>query len=87
MQRFYVTFGVQYGPDPVRRVEHPVIPKLNGSTHWVEVIAENYDSARRLAFEAFGSAWSWLYKRDEFRPEMWPEGCIAIIDKSGIRRT
>ncbi len=87
MQTFYVTFGVQYGPDPERHVEHPVLPDLKGSTHWVEVVAEDYESARRLTFDMFGQAWSWLYKWDEFRPEMWPDGRIATLTKSGLRRT
>ncbi len=87
MPTYYATFGVQYGPDPERHVEHPVIPELSGALHWVEVKAEDYESARRLTFATFDQSWSWLYKWDEFRPEMWPGGAIATLDESGLRRT
>lgn len=85
--RFYVTFGVQYGPDPERHIEHPVIPELKGSTHWVEVVAPDYETARTWTFAVFDQSWSWLYKDTEFRPEMWPGGCIAVLTESGLTRT
>lgn len=51
METFYLTFGNKY-------------PWRNG---WVEVEAVNYEMARKIVNEIFGSQWAWLYKEGEFK--------------------
>lgn len=60
-QTFYLTFGQKY-------------PFRDG---WVEVEAPDYVTARTYVIEIFGSQWSFLYAREDFKPELYPDGKLG----------
>lgn len=62
IQKFAVTFGVQYSGQP-DAPQHPLGMLGNG---YAVVEAPDGERARALAFAAFGEQWSFYYPLDEF---------------------
>lgn len=78
MEKFYLTFGVQYP-----RVPHPYWPGADGKG-WVLIEANNYEEARDLARQAFGLSWSHLstakhFDEAQMRRRYYPLGKIGYI--------
>ena len=77
MKNFYLTFGVQY-PEQ----QHPY---WSAATHagWVRIIAESEDTARMIAQQFFGKAWSLVYPEAYFDTspsrKFYPEGELLVI--------
>jgi len=65
LDRFYVTFGVQHGPNEETHIKHPVSPELSGKGY-VVIEATDYESARAIAFGVFGKSWAFIYPSVEF---------------------
>jgi len=63
MKTFYLTFGVQY-------------PWKDG---WVEVMAHDYQDARKKVISRFGTEWSALYKAEEFEPHYFVKGKLETM--------
>lgn len=61
MKTFYLTFGQKY-------------PWRNG---YVEVIAPDYDTARKWVEDIFGNQWSNLYTEENFDKEAFPAGKLG----------
>ena len=57
MKKFYFTFGI--------------VQSLL-ATRFVEIEAENYETAREIMLESFGTKWCWQYTEEE-----WTEKNIA----------
>jgi hypothetical protein len=61
--KFYLTFGQQ---NPFR-------------DGWIEIIAEDYMSARQLVFDVFSDRWSGLYRAEEFDTKHFPAGKLGEL--------
>lgn len=82
LQKFYLTFGVQY-----RHTPHPYW-KGADPDGWVLIQAPDYDEARALAVSHFGIHWSMLYESLRFNEEenqrlYYPKGAVAVISSAG----
>lgn len=78
LQKFYLTFGVQYSHTP-----HPTWPGAHPDG-WVLIEAANEDRARGLAYLYFKANWSMLYPEAHFPVELnkqkyYPFGEIAAL--------
>jgi hypothetical protein len=69
---YYVTFGNKYTTE--RGSRHPQAPSIHGGGY-VVIKAPDYETARRMAFGAFGPKWAFLY---EDRPSGEHLGTIVI---------
>lgn len=58
MAAFAVTFGQQYKREP-----HPYFGKAHPDG-FVVIVAPDWDTARRMAFDNLGQAWSFMYPYD-----------------------
>ena len=74
--KLYITFGQKY-----RREPNPKFPDAHPDG-WVEVIAPTYDKARSIAIENLGTSFACAWKEDEFMPELYPLGRLAIFGES-----
>lgn len=72
MANYYVTFGQKYHREP-----HPDFPRANPDG-WLRVIAEDYESARKIVTERMGPAWAFMYTEDDFKPEYHPLGELGV---------
>jgi hypothetical protein len=87
MQTFYVTFGLKY-----RDVRHPKFPAAHPDG-WVEIIAEGEPQAWEAAERVFGTVApgvveiAFLYREDRWDPSFYPDGCIAVIERGGVKIT
>ena len=70
---FYVTFGSQYPREP-----HPTW-EFAHADGWVLVEAPSYDAARHAVTEWLGSRWSMLYAAEEWEPQYFPRGELAVL--------
>ena len=61
MKTYYLTFGQKY-------------PWRNG---WVEVIAPDYETARKYVCEVFEDKWAFLYQEQDFKKEMFRAGKLG----------
>jgi hypothetical protein len=73
MSEFRVTFGQKY-----RREGHPAMREVHPDG-WVAVFASDYDEARRIVVERFGTAWSGLYEPKPDDLDYYPRGELARI--------
>jgi hypothetical protein len=73
MPEFYVTFGQQYHHKP-----HPTLPQANPDG-WVTVVAADELTARRLAVNWLGTAWSSIYDEEPDRA-LFPLGELHRIE-------
>lgn len=83
LQKFYLTFGVQYA-----REEHP---KWHGADPdgWVLIEAHSEPEARELAVAHFDHYWSMLYPGTHFPVEynkqrFYPVGELAVLTAQGL---
>ncbi len=52
--------------------------------YWVEIEAENYDRAREIMIDVFGTKWAMMYTIEDFDPSYYPNGChTRLIDNLG----
>lgn len=73
---FCITFGSQYSYQ-----EHPYFEDAHPDG-WIEIEAEDEESAREMAFSLFGTAWSFLYEQEYFEKESrryYPRGVLAEV--------
>lgn len=73
LQTFFITFGVQYPREPHPKV---VWAHANG---WLEVLAPDENTARAMAFEVLGNAWSFIYTTFDFSVRYFPLGALARL--------
>lgn len=78
MERFYLTFGVQYRHEP-----HPHWPGANPDG-WVLILAATEEAARDVAVRCFGRQWSTTYDAEHFDENdnqrlYYPRGVLATI--------
>lgn len=90
LQPFYLTFGVQYRPDPIYRYGQMVHPHWPGadSNGWVTLMATDYMAARQLASLYFEDKFSTVYDALNFdlteNRRFFPRGEIAVIRQGTI---
>jgi len=75
---FYVTFGQKYAREP-----HPTLAAAHPDG-WVEVEADSEMAARRLALDHLDDRWAFMHAEREFTRQLYPRGCIARIDQTGM---
>lgn len=46
---------------------------------WVELLADDYDQARRFVLDEYGQKWSSLYDSDGWDPYYFPAGCFGEV--------
>lgn len=77
MNKFYLTFGVQYS-----RESHPRGAHVHPDGY-VVITAEGRDIARDLVVQLYGLQWSDLYTEDEFQAQYmtrhFPRGVLLNI--------
>lgn len=69
MKSFYLTVGYKYAHEPHPQGLHP-----DGV---VEIRADDYESARRVAFDTFGTKWSGLY--ETVTMSYYPRGVTLVM--------
>lgn len=73
--KFAVTFGQQYPREP-----HPRLPVAHRDG-WLTINADNEGQAREMAYEALGTAWSFIYteaEMEQFKVD-FPLGELAVL--------
>lgn len=72
LNTYYITFGQIYRGtnDPLGR--HP--------DGWMEIRAENMDSARDGAFKILEERWSHIYDENTIVKEFYPLGCLKVLN-------
>jgi len=73
---YYVTFGQRYRIEP-----HPILSNAHPDG-WVEVESDSEADARRLTFHHLKNRWAFMYRADEFIPDLHDRGCIARINEA-----
>jgi len=81
IERYYVTFGVQYGTDPERHELHPL--DMTGRGYAV-IEAPSYGIARGITTGIFGTEWAFIYEEAEFHDDgksakWYPDGELLRI--------
>jgi hypothetical protein len=72
-QNFYFTFGQKYADE-----KHPKYPNAHPNG-WVRVEANSYAEARSFAvYSLFGEYFSNQYTEENWKPEFFPAGEIAV---------
>jgi len=74
MEKFYLTFGVQYGS----REAHPRGAHVHGDGY-VAITAQDYATARDIAVQLYGIQWSDLYTEENFDASFCPRGPLLNI--------
>ena len=73
MPTYYVTFGQKY-----RHETHPRFAKAHPDGY-VMIEADDFESARQLAFENLGPYWANIYDEDDFTKDLYPKGVLAHL--------
>ncbi len=76
MNKFYLTFGVQYS-----RETHPQGDHVHPDGY-VVITAKDYDIARLIVTQLYGNRWSSLYRADQFTLQdkaLYPKGVLLNI--------
>jgi len=47
---------------------------------WIEIKAMTEHDAREYCHSIQGPKWAFLYTQEEFRPNMFPKGCLAQVE-------
>lgn len=78
LHNYYVTFGVKY--------QHEKHPHWAGAhpDGWLEVIAEDYDTARDLVARYVGNVFAFMYEADRFERKWHPLGRLATLTQDGV---
>ena len=81
-----ITFGVQYGRDPLETTIHPQGMTGNG---YAVIVAPTREMAREAAFKLWDKGWAFDYPLDEFlssekRNRWHPEGELARYEVSRV---
>lgn len=86
---FFLTFGVQYKRRPPTSWDgygepHPLHPDQIDGNGFVRVESDDYEQARLLAVQHFGTAWAFL--NDGPPAALYaPLGELGVIDPAGLK--
>jgi len=82
MKKFFFTFGGKY-----RHEQHPAGGHPDG---WFEITVPNgrhaHELARMVMFTICDDRWAGCYTETDFRPDLYPKGCLAQFEVTVQRK-
>lgn len=68
--KFYVSFGHGHN--------HILNNKIFNKNCVCEIVAENLEHAREIAFKFFGAKWCWIYCEHEVKIKLFSRGIVKL---------
>jgi hypothetical protein len=73
LAKYFITFGMQYSHE-----DHPIFERAHPDGY-VVILAPDRETARRMAWGAFGDRWAFDYDENSFNASLHPLGEIGRI--------